>query len=90
MSKFSKHVERRIRQRGGSRLMRAVLKHADRDVPVGANCRALSVHRRTARALNLSDGLSRCAVVVSDRTGRIVTFLHHRRGWRGRRYRRGR
>ena len=76
----SRHAERRIRQRGGSRLMRQVLKHADRDVHVGANCRALSVHWRTVRALKLNDGLSRCAVIVSDRTGQIVTFLHHRRG----------
>ena len=90
MTKFSKHAERRIRQRGATLAdVRQLLENADIDVPVGGNCRALRVRRHTARFLEGGDRLHRYAVIVSDETGDIVTVLHHRRGRRGRRYRKG-
>lgn len=91
MIALSAHAERRARQRGvtlGS--LALLLEHADVDVPVGASRRALRVHRRTARRLNLGDRLHRHAVVVNDQTGEIVTVLRHLPGRRGRPYRRGR
>lgn len=90
MVKFSTHAERRIRQRGATLAdVDWLLEHADIDVPVGGNRRALRVHRRTARFLEGGDRLCRYAVVVSDDTGEIVTVLHHLAGRRGRRYRKG-
>ena len=90
MTKFSKHAERRIRQREATlEDVDWLLEHADIDVPVGGNCRALRVHRRTARFLEGGDRLCRYAVIVSDDTGEIVTVLLHRPGPRGRHYRKG-
>lgn len=89
MIALSAHAERRARQRGVTqRDLALLLDHADIDVPVGAGCRALRVHHRTARRLNLGDGLPRLAAVVNDRE--IVTVLRHLLGRRGRPYRRGR
>lgn len=90
MTKFSKHAERRIRQRGATlEDVRQLLENADIDVPVGGNCRALRVRRHTARFLKGGDRLHRYAVIVSDDTGEIVTVLRHRPGPRGRHYRKG-
>lgn len=89
MIKLSEHARMRTQQRGGGlRFIALILDHADVDVPVGGNCRALSVRGRTAQRLNLDDRLHRYAVVVSDSTGDIVSFLFMRKGWRGTRYRR--
>ena len=89
MIALSAHAERRARQRGVTqRDLALLLDHADIDVPVGAGCRALRVHHRTARRLNLGDRLPRIAAVENDRE--IVTVLRHLPGRRGRPYRRGR
>ena len=90
MIALSAHAERRARQRGVTqRDLALLLDHADIDVPVGAGCRALRVHHRTARRLNLGDRLPHTAVVENDH-GEIVTVLRHLPGRRGRPYRRGR
>ena len=89
MLRLSKHAEKRSQQRGAKpELIELVLNHADIEVPVGSNCQALRVSRRTARELNLGDRIHRYAVVVSDDTDEIVTALPTERGRRGIRYRR--
>lgn len=95
MIALSAYAERRARQRGVTqRDLALLLDHADIDVPVGAGCRALRVHHRTARRLNrrlnLGDRLPRIAAVENAQTGEIVTVLRHLPGRRGRPYRRGR
>ena len=86
---LSKHAEKRSQQRGAKpELIELVLNHADIEVPVGSNCQALRVSRRTARGLNLGDRTHRYAVIVSDDTDEIVTILPTERGRRGARYRR--
>ena len=90
MMKLSRHAEKRSQQRGAKPgLVELVLNHADVEVPVGSNCQALRVSRRTARGLNLGDRIHLYAVVVSGDMGEIVTILPTERGRRGARYRRG-
>ena len=91
MMKLSRHAEKRSQQRGAKPgLIELVLNYADVEVPVGSNCQALRVSRRTARGLNLGDRVHLYAVVVSGDTGEIMTItLSTERGCRDARYRRG-
>jgi hypothetical protein len=89
------HGRKRLRQRGmPDAQLHALLDLADRDVPVGGGCRALSVSGRCAgqaRAEGASpallERLQRRIVVLAD-DGRVVTVLHAD-GRRARHYRRG-
>ena len=86
------HARARLRQRGMTEFwLNALLLHADRSVPVGDGCIALSVSRHAldeAQAEGASpadmDKLRR-RVAVLDGRGRVVTVFP-RQGRRARRY----
>ena len=89
------HGRRRARQRGApDAVLDALLDLADRDVPVGGGCRALSLstpRAAQARAEGTAPALLerlRGRVLVLAEDGRVVTVLHAH-GRRARHYRRG-
>ena len=93
MGDLSRHASMRARQRGiPNASIRFLLLHADREVPAGSRCTALTVSRRLSDLL-ISQGESaelvnrarRIALVVGS-AGRIVTVMHQA-GTRSRRYR---
>ena len=78
-----------MQQRGVThQLLNQILDNADTDIAIGSNCRILRVHRRTAEKYNFSDNISKVGVVLSDKTGMIVTVMTVFEGRKGARYRR--
>lgn len=87
MVEFTKHAERRVRQRGcRNRFVERILDNADIRQDVGGGCCLFRVSRRAGRGLK-DDRISRFAVVLSEEDNQVVTVVPIHRGARGRRYR---
>jgi hypothetical protein len=83
---ISGHALKRCQSRGISlSMIESIVLCADREVPVGRGCTALSLTKAAARAHGaLAEKLSGIVAVMSD-DGTLVTVLHAY-GRRGRRY----
>lgn len=91
---LSQHGRTRCQQRGvPATLLVALLDLADRGVPVGGGCEALSLSRRGARRLRQGGYPARVlerldgATAILSPDGGVVTVLHaqarrYRRAWR--------
>lgn len=90
---MSRHARRRCQQRGvPGTLAAALMDSADRSVPVGEGCEAISLSRRGAARLRrlgwpaaLLERLVRIVAVLSP-AGEVVTVMHayarrYRRAW---------
>ncbi len=94
---LSNHAALRTQQRGvPHHLIEALMSYADFEAPVGGGCVVLRMTRERLEDPDLADlpraereRLRRLSLVLSERTGEIVTVLRPRRGPAGRRYRRG-
>lgn len=88
MVQFTRHAERRVRQRGcRDRFVERVLDHADVMIDIGGGCCLHRVSRTTAHRLT-NDRLSHFAVIVNEDENHVVTVAPIANGQRGRRYRR--
>ncbi len=85
---ISKHAQRRMKQRGVSLSdVEFLLKSADREVPVGDNCLALSVSRGwLQREGRRSMRLENLVAVVRDDWQMVISVIHAT-GQQGRHYR---